>query len=226
MLSDFLTALVYEIVRFLAKHPDFFDVHGADKRMDKLANLHVPKHFKTYLSEVSEAHFMQDLKLVIRFIGRDKSLKAKESPFFRALLDFLTGPFAAKLDLLAGDYYVMSEKDREKVVAELIKGEGRVADALRHIYLHKSSEEISKTVRKLAAAVADAPYILVQSPREIDAKLKKDIRKQLLEEHPMSFPQFQINRKLIGGLRVFKDGLCTDHSWLTRVLRFTSLTSQ
>jgi len=75
------------------------------------------------------------------------------------------------------------------------------------------------------SAVEESPYILIQSPREIEPKLKKEIRAKIREEKSNHFPIFQINKKLIGGIRVFKDGETTDNSWLSRVLHFTSLTS-
>lgn len=223
MFKSFLTALTYEMVHHVTKHPDFFDAKAA-KRLDALDSVRIPKAFKEYMSEVSENDFMSDLPLVVAYAeGRTGTLA--KSPFFETFVQFLTGPFAAKLDKLSGDFYVMSDKDRTQVVDALIKGETRVALSLKEIYMHRTPQEMAEVIQDLAKQVSKAPVVVIQTPREMDAELKKDMRAELVEKHPNSFPNFQINRKLIGGLRIFVDGEVTDHSWLSRVLRFTHLTT-
>jgi len=59
----------------------------------------------------------------------------------------------------------------------------------------------------------------------MNMELKREIRQTLSKDHPYSLPVFQINKKLIGGIRIFKDGEVQDHSWLSRVEYFTSLTA-
>ncbi len=224
MFQSFLSALVYDMLGHVSKHPDFFE-QKESARESALDGVKIPKHFKSYLATVSEDDFLKDLKLIPSFAQGEWDASMKKSALLLALLDFLTGPLAIKLDQLAGDFYVMKEEDREKVVAALIKGDSASLSALRELILHRTPQELAAAIQKLASTLVDAPLILVQSPREMNQDLKKEVRQALLDKHPRSFPSFQINRKLIGGMRIFENGDVTDHSWLHRVLRFTHLTT-
>ena len=64
----------------------------------------------------------------------------------------------------------------------------------------------------------------MQSPREIDSELKSEIRENLNKDFESSFPVFQINKNLIGGLRVFVDGKSHDYSWFSRISSISNLT--
>jgi len=222
--NQFLTVLSYEVTNFLKKNPDFFD-GKEEERMNQLDHVRIPKHFKVYLSQGSEKHFMEDLHVMLRFTNGDTSVLTEKSELFKTMVEFFTGPFASKLDKLFGDYYILSDVKRQEVVEKLITSDSRVAEALRHMIHHYTYQQLAEGIHMLCEKVMGAPYIVVQTPRELDAESKKDMRKQLLEETPHSFSVFQINRKLIGGLRIFKNGEVIDHSWLSRVHRFLSLTS-
>lgn len=224
MFHSFLSALSYEFLHFLQEHDDFFSL-SEEKRQDALDKRRMPAAFKAYLAGVSEKAFMADLSLMARFAAGDKQVNVKGSAFFKAFLEFLTGPFADKFDKLTASYFTFGPEDQRKVVDELIKSDSRVAETLKEIFMLRSPQELAEAVQSLSAKVAGSPYIVVQSPREMDAELKSQVRKSLREAHALSFPSFQINRKLIGGLRVFINGQTVDHSWLSRVHQFTSLTS-
>jgi F0F1-type ATP synthase delta subunit len=221
MLQTFLSPLSYEIVRFLGKHPDFFN-GNSEARAKALENLRIPVQFKHYLESVEEGAFLSDLRVLVSYLnGGDLSLK--KNALMLAALDFFTGPFASKLDMIFSDYYTLPEQDRRKVVEALIKSDTRLAESLRDLLLHRTYQELASEINSLAAKTADSSTVIVQSPREMEADLKKSIRKELLQKSPRSFPVFQVNRRLIGGMRVFTDGDVVDHSWLNRVLNFTSI---
>lgn len=224
MFKEFVTALVQKMVAFLAKHPDFFSQSKADK--EKLSeHLSVPTAFKEYLLEVSEHAFLKDMEAVMIFTHQPKDKAIAKSHFFKALLEFLNTDLARKIDLLDSHYYLLQKPKREEVVDSLIKGDSLLAASLRDILVNYTYQQICENINNLSSIVSTSPYIVVQSPREVAPEMKKEIRKQISERHPQSFPVFQINKKLIGGIRIFENGTTEDHSWLSRVLRFTSLTS-
>lgn len=225
MFKPFLTALVYEMVQLASKHPDFFEKDAKAREAD-LSHLRFPPAFKDYLQDVSAENFMKDLHLVLRFANGEKQLVLKGNAFFKALTAFFVGPFADKLDKLTNDFYLFDHKDQEKVVDALLGSDTRTAKTLKNLLLTQSYQNLTQAIYRLGSATVGMPYVLVQSPREMSPELKKEIRKQFREDPAKGgFPIFQINRKLIGGLRVFQDGETIDHSWLSRVHRFTSLTS-
>lgn len=220
MFNSFLTALLYEMNHFLVKHEDFFTGKEAD-REKALESVRIPAPFRHYFTKVSEQDYLADMTLVLAYLQSPKDTNISKSGLFKALAEFFAGPFARKLDMLNSDYYVFEGKDQAKVVEQLIKSDTRMAQTLKDILLSKTYQQMSSAIQALCARVEGAPVIVVQTPREISSELKKEIRAHFHGQNPFYFPVFQINRKLIGGLRVFQDGETKDHSWLSRVLSLT-----
>ena len=224
MINSFLTALLYELVHFLAKHKDFFEL-AHEVREEKLASLKVPAAFKHYLTQISGEHFFKDLKIVTSLLNGTPwaQIPFKGNAFFKALTEFFTVTFAAKVDELPGRFYLLPYETRVVEIKKIIESENRIADALREFLVTNSYQEVAGTLTELSQLVNGSDMVLVQAPRDMDGELKKEIRKVLLEKHPHSFPVFQVNRGLIGGFRVFVNGTSVDHSWLSRIAKLTSL---
>jgi F0F1-type ATP synthase delta subunit len=226
MFKQFLTALLFETLSYLGKHPDFFN-ESKEKKTAHLEALRIPSAFKNYLVGVESKDFLSDLALTVQYMnGVDlKSLKVSKSDFFKAMAEFLTVNLAAKMDELTVDFYMKPVKKQVEELDEKVKSDSHVARALKDILLNNSVQELSTIIDEFTRTVSGAKFIVLQSPREIEAELKKEIRKKLWEEYPYSFPIFQINRSLIGGLRVFIDGKTVDNSWFSRIVRITSMAS-
>lgn len=226
MFKQFLTALLFETLNYVGKHPDFFK-ESKEKKISHLENLRIPSAFKNYLINVDSKDFLQDLALAVQFMnGADiKSLKTNKSDFFKAMAEFLTVNLAAKMDELTVDFYMKPVNKQAEELEEKIKSDSHVAKALKDILLNNSNQELSTVIDEFTRTVTGAKFIVLQSPREIDPELKKEIRKKLWEENPYSFSIFQINRSLIGGLRVFIDGKTVDNSWFSRIVLITSMAS-
>lgn len=224
MFKNFLTALLEKITTYLIKHPDFFKSEIA-KRKENLDHLSIPVTFKKYLEEVKENDFLKDLSAILIFIHNPKNAGVQNNSFFIALIEFFNTELARKIDNLDSEFYLLPKKKRKEFMEGLIPSDSNLAKSLRAILEDFTYQQLASEINNLGQKVKDSAYIVIQSPREIDPKLKREIRTRLTEENPLSFPSFQINKKLIGGLRIFNNGKTIDHSWLSRVLRFTSLTS-
>ena len=105
----------------------------------------------------------------------------------------------------------------------MIASDSVVAKALKNLIITNSYQELASEINELCKNIAEAPYVLVQSPREIDSELKSEIRENLNKDFESSFPVFQINKNLIGGLRVFVDGTSHDYSWFSRISSISNL---
>lgn len=223
MFRSLLNAILLELCEFVRKHPDLL-TQPKEAREKKLESIKVPTPFKSYLAEVSEKEFLNDLGRVVAFVREGQMNSIKKSLFFRAFVEFLTHSLAFRIDVMSTAYN-MDQSHRDALAHKLITGENGIGEALRNLLLTYTYQELATAITELTQGVADAPFIVVQSPREMDLELKKEIREKLTQNHPLSFPVFQINRQLIGGFRVFINGEVIDHSWISRVLRFTSITS-
>lgn len=224
MFNEFLTALLQKILVFLKENPDFFEKSEATKKKH-LEDLSIPNSFHLYLEEANEKRFLEDLSVILRFIRQPKEKAIKENRFFKTFVEFLTTELAKKIDFLDSHYYLIKAGERNDFVEKLLKGESLLAITLRNILINYTYQQIADHVNYLATTVVDADFIVIQSPREISHELKREIREEILKENPLCLPVFQINKKIIGGIRIFKNGTTQDYSWLSRVLRFTSLTS-
>lgn len=226
MFNEFLSALIYEILAFLSKHPDFFEL-GEKTREEKLEHLRIPAQFKVYLVLVSGAHFLKDLKLILQVTNGEnmEGLPLSGSPFFKSVLHFFVESFASKLDEVEAKDYLLSYEKRLEKAQNLFESKSRMAYALRDLIVGNSYQELSQAISNLSQYIAGADFVLVQAPREVESELKKEIRKGLSGEHPSCFPVFQINRQLIGGLRLFVNGKAQDKSWFSHIQKLTSLSS-
>ena len=225
MFKHFLTALTQRIVVFLTSHKNFFELNE-NERKTKMEELTVPGSFKAYLLEINDEEFMKDIKLIFRYINEPAKTNVKESIFFNFFACFLSFELAKKIDYLNGDFYLMPTEKRKEAVNKLIKSDSILARTLKDILSNYTYQQIVSNIYEINAKVSTVAYLVVQSPREMNTELKKEIRENLSEKHPLSIPVFQISKKLIGGIRIFQDGQSIDRSWLQRVLHFTSLTSR
>lgn len=224
MFNSFVGGILEKIFHFLLKHPDLFKLEDK-KRASALEHLQLAKSFKEYLEQVSEKHFLEDINKALNFSQNAKDQSLRNNKFFAALTKFITEEIALKIDLLPEDFALLKTKERAEIAEKLISGESHAANSLREVLVNFSYQQIANEIYQLSNSVKEIPYIIVQTPRAVDHELKREIRKKLLEKYPGSFPYFQINRKLIGGIRLFVNGENLDFSWLSRVLRFASLTS-
>lgn len=224
MFNAFLTALLHKIVSYLASNKDFFDKNESEKKA-MLKDLSIPSSFDAYMLNVRAEDFMKDVKLILLYTRDGKKSPIKGNAFFEAVVSFFTDELSRKIDYLDGDFYLLSKVDQRAFIEKLIANGSLLAQTLRTLFLNYSYQQIVHEIHALAERVGKTHMIIVQVPRNIDIELRKEIRQKLSDKYSNSLPIFQINKKLIGGLRIFKDGQSIDHSWLSRVLQFTSLTT-
>lgn len=224
MLVRFNIALSYVLTNFLKDNPSFFEL-DAKTRAEKLESASIAKPIKNYLLEASEEDFIDDLKGLVSFSGGNQGQDLTKNLLAQAIATFWVNNFASKLDRLDIDFYMLSQEKQEKHIAEILSSDSLLGETLKEIVITLTSQELMSQISDFTRKVQETPYILVQSPREIAHDLKQEIREQLREEYgERAFPVFQINRNLIGGMRLFIDGKVIDNSWLSRINYISSLT--
>lgn len=219
MFHELIAATIYETLSFLVKNPRSLGKDGG-KEAEAL-----PTPIKNYLATTTEADFLHDLKGACAYLKKGKVKNAKNG-LLLAVLEILTRGLAVRMDLLAEADSASLQSDAQKttLITKMIKSPTLDSHALRKLLLRRSYQELNNAIANLARALTDRPLLVVQSPRPIAVELKKTIRDHFEQEHHLSFPIFQVNKQLIGGLRVFNGGRVRDHSWFARVIQLTSLT--
>lgn len=222
MLNKFITVLIIEISTILVANKNFFE--GNKEAKEKiLAEFKVPKSVKAYLVEVTELELVQDLRGITQLI-KNSPVNIEDNKLAIAITNFLVNNFANDLYSLPLDYFKLNYKDQQESIANVIPSNSPLANSLKEILTDYSYQEILSTIQLLAEKTLGAPLVLIQSPCEIELNTKKEIRDNLNQTLQKScLPVFQINKNLIGGLRIFINGKVTDFSWLGRINLFTSL---
>lgn len=221
VLSNFLTTLVYEISVMLTSEKNFFDSKDRAKVLEKV-NVTAP--VKEYLSTVSSDDFLEDLRVAVSYLVSPTQTNPAENKFLEAVAEFITENLSNKLDVLDATYAKMNHKDQVSVVEKLVPSNTRLGTSLKDLMLYNSIQEIAQGLNEFLGAVTNTPYVIVQTPTEISQDLKKEIRTELTKELKTNcLPIFQVNKNLIGGLRVFINGEVTDNSWLGRINFITQI---
>jgi F0F1-type ATP synthase delta subunit len=222
MLNKFITVLIIEISKFLTSNKDFLSSNKTD-REKAIAEVKFPTPVKAYLVEVTEDQFIKDLAGITQFL-KTPNLDFSKNEFAVAITHFLVSSFANDIYSLPLNYFKLSYKDQQETVNEVIKSNSELANALKEILTDYSYQEILNGIQTLAKNTLNSPLVIIQSPTEIDLEIKKDIHQNLNANlQKICLPIFQVNKNLIGGMRLFVDGKVTDLSWIARINLITSL---
>jgi len=206
MIKNLLLSLIYDILKILTQNKDFFE-KSENQRKEICAGLNdIPKKVCEYLSEVSAETFFRDLDLCVEYVnsteGQEPMLKCKLT---NALSEFIAYEMP---EIIEGGEYSYK---------------GTFGAVLKDLIKNNSYQEITNSMESFMSSVRHIPAILIQSPFEIDSKLKTEIRDELQKEHPYGVPVFAVNKKTLGGFRLFVNGSIKDYSWLSAINRITSI---
>jgi F0F1-type ATP synthase delta subunit len=219
MLNRFITAIIVEVTKLLTKHSDFFD----GNREKVLENAKIPSTIKAYLKEVSEKQFIQDLAMAIEYTKAPQKVSVDENGLLKGIAEFFTKTFINDIYKLPIVFYKENTEAQKEAVNKLITKDSLLGKTLRELLVDNSYQELFEGLTSFIQATLKAPYIVVQTPIELDAEKKMEIKNKLREEYDHCFPIFQINKNLIGGMRIFVDSKVQDFSWLGRINYITSL---
>jgi len=223
ILSSFFTATVHELINFLKENKDFFELDKT-AREAKLKELDLFSSLKTYLLDLDIDTFLSDLKVAVSFLLNPEQVNPSNNSLLKACAEFLATDFASDLDLIDAKFANQSQKSKQEFVDDLIQIEGQVGSSLKALLLSFSHQEIYENVNDLLKVVLNTAYVIIQTPVEINSKMKKDIRRKISTDlKQVCMPIFQVNKAIIGGMRIFIDGEVQDQSWLARINFITQI---
>ena len=222
MLKLLGAAALQDIVGILKDGEKFFTLTSDSREAHLNSHLkHYPVSFKEYMKRVSPEDFLEDIGAAIQVItglGR-----ASENLFLEALIQYIAVDLGEVLDRLDSAFFFLDFSNRMNTLENLIKGDSILASAAREYFIERTYQEITQEAGRSIGMIKHVPVIVIQSPVELSSDRRREIREAFLERHPFSFPEFQVNPQIIGGLRLFVDGDVEDHSWLARIQKITSL---
>lgn len=154
--------------------------------------------------------FLSDVRALIQEIARDTTVERRPNGFVQAFARALSEEVADAFD--RGSAW-SSQTEAARVLDHLLKT-GRALEVGREIQ-HFLQEQMGIASPTL------------QSPLPLSAAEHASMRATLRTRYPGSFPLFDVEPSLGGGLRLFYKGELLDESWMTHIARaFTQLRTQ
>lgn len=223
MLNKFITVLIIEITNFLNENKDFFNLEST-KRDEKLNTIKIPKYIKEYLKNTKFEDFTTELNNVVKFITKNEISNLNTNQFAAAIAKFLGENFVNDIYSLPLDFFKLNYNEQIEASSKIIDSQSSLALALKHILTDYSYQEILNGIQNFLNISLGSPLTLVQSPIELNLEQKLEIKTQLTKENQtLCVPIFQVNKNIIGGLRIFVNGKVSDFSWLGKINLITSL---
>ncbi len=222
MLKQIGAAALKDITGMLMKEKSFFSAdHDTRKAVIQKYVPGYPEALVVYLTSVSELDFMADIKKALE-VFNGFSVPGNVG-FLKALTAYISHDMGVALDQLNTGFFFMSLEERSKQLSSLFSDASFLADVSISLFLGSTYQEVTDHAYDAIQLVQDIPTIIIQTPLELNSEERKGIRLHFLEEYPLSFPAFQINPQLLGGMRILVEGKVMDDSWLSKIQAITSL---
>ena len=167
---------------------------------------------------------MNEIHLVAKFISSNENKYLLESKILRDGVEYLTQEFSLALNAIDSSFYSLNQVEREKIVKSLWQVDCEADKALSKVLINFSYQEIVRNIQVLLEVTFGSPFILVQTPIGLSKDGKDEVSKkiQMNNDSPV-IVQFQVNKNLIGGMRVFENGKVKDLSWMGRIEKIVKL---
>lgn len=223
MIRELTSSLIHDLISFLKKEKDFFELN-TDEKIKKASAALGSTSFSEYISSVSSENFVSDLQLAVSNLKNLQGISQDKSGILLALGNYFNNEFTKVFDHLDKEFYLMSDKKKKEELKKLFGHESSFFKTLREYVFIYSVQEMTEKIVAFISKVFDSKRIVVQSPIIVDRETKNSIRNHFAKEYPNSFVIFSNNSQLIGGVRFIVEGKVIDHSWFSRLQKFHKLT--
>lgn len=206
-MKELFIAIILDFFSFLKKEKNFLHLDTMARKNALERTGIFPESFISYFSSCTEEQYILDCRKVFQANKKlsDLHLNPQESSLFKAMADF-----------------IMDELPRFLDERSPVSFQGYFADALHTILQSSNYYEVSSLVQNYLQKYFSGTVSMVETSCEMEPSLKGEIRKLLRHRYPFSFPIFNLNKNLIGGIRIFADGLTYDFSWLSKIKKIFS----
>lgn len=224
MLGTIGLACLKDIIGLLLKEKGFLEKPKSERLRlaEKYYGADYPEALKAYMASFTEEDFMLDIRIAA-LEGFEVQPAYKACAFLNALSGFISSEFGYRLDELDLAFFFKPLPERLTVLKKLFPGASDLSSAMIDIFLQGTYQEITQMAYELLSEIKEPYMIVIQTPVQVEAEQKKIIRQAFNKKYHDVFVDFQINPPIIGGMRVFENGVVTDHSWLARVQAISQL---
>lgn len=223
MYNNFFIALIIEILQVLKENQNFFK-ENKTSRLELLDKYKLPTSVKQVLSEIDSGQLLKEIHSLLAF-KKSKRISS-ENKIFLASLNYLSDKFVSNIYNLPDNFHYLEYEKQLQLASEQLKSNSRLAKTLIDLLANHSYQELLNELQLLLNKTTNAPIVLVQTPVSLTSEQKIEIKENISQQtNSICTPVFQINQKLIGGMRIFINGVVTDNSWLKKINLITKITN-
>jgi len=221
-LENFISILLHETLSFLSQHPNLFDLNAKDTEV-AFDRASLSAFSREYLLDVDASQLMFDLK------DLTTSMKSNVSPSAKNVLSAHISRFICKLANQAAigldkSFANMTSEDQLGRLQAVFKTDNSVMKAFKELVLHNSFESLVSKVRSFVSQQNDFVEVTVQFALDVTASERRQIVSEFTNKYgDMTLVYFQVNPRLIGGMRIFANGQLTDLSWQKKIETLTNI---
>ncbi len=217
MLKILGLAALSDFIGILKKEKNFFSLEAKARRELVAGHLgDYPVALAEYFQQADPDRFMAEVKNALGVFDQTAYPDSKNE-LLNALAHYLAEDFARQFDHLSLSFFFADVSERSKRLSQLFPGQSMLSQTARDLVFQSTYQEIGALANAALTYLKNAPVLVIQAPVELDSALRQSIRSHLLEKHPFSFPEFQVNPQIVGGMRAFVGGRVMDHSWMGRI---------
>ena len=176
----------------------------ADSRIVRSLATQLPVQSTSSADEALSVEFWSDLQALLSEIGTVGEQEARQNQLVHAFAEVLTQEIAGAFD-------------QESTQAQTLGP--AVSEFLEHVFTTGRSIELGYQIQKFLREQFEVASPVIQSPSPLSSKEKSEIRSVLRKRYTGSFPVFEVETSLGGGLRIFVQGTLLDESWMTQITR-------
>jgi F0F1-type ATP synthase delta subunit len=182
----------------------------------------IEKLFLSYMhkSISIEEKSLEDIADALKYIQGTPSLNKKTPELVINFAKELESKTAHYLDKLDSQFDLESQEKKESILNDLIKGDDLFSKTNKQVILNNSFAKIQTELAQIITQVTGKERVVIQSARECSTQVKEEIRTKYQTN---GFVVFQINKSLLGGMKIYHEQKLIDSSWYGKILALKNL---
>ena len=221
-LENYISILLHETLSFLSQHQDLFDMNAKDTEV-AFDRASLSAFSREYLLDVDGDQLIFDLA------DLNKSLKLKTQVSAKNVLSAHISRFICKLSNQAAigldkSFANLTREDQLGRLQAVFKTDNSVMKAFKELVLHNSFESLVSKVRAFVSQQTEFVEVTVQYAVDVTASERRQIVSEFTNKYgDMTLVYFQVNPRLVGGMRIFANGQLADFSWHKKIETLTKI---
>lgn len=211
----YLEQIIYILSDFISKSKGEFND-------STFSDFNLPKFLQDYLK--SSKNYIDELTQFSNFVN-NKPHKFLETRLHEVIANFTIEKIPKLVAALPVNFSTLTDSEKKSQIDKL-KLNSSLNDFLIVLLSSKTSFEIYEFVEQ-TLEILEFKYSLVrlELASDVDSSTKLDMFKTLFAKDSKSLIKFQVNRKIVGGIRIINNSKMIDLSWTQKITNLLKIKS-